>query len=172
MRHLLLLPLVFILSPARADITHTMQNVVSVSTVGASAVINRVGSSLNLQGTNVTPSSGDTSGALGTLDLSDLTSGVPSVEADTTYAVTDSGSAWSVQETLVVGDSIPDLLSGTVTNGVVSALPLFGSSEVTSGGDPGSVSVTLDSTGGGVTLTDMGAGTTAVLQSTITLEID
>jgi len=175
MRHLLLLPLVFLLSPARADITHTMQSVVSVSTVGASTTANRVGTTVSLQGSNVTPTSNSVAGAIGSLDLADagITSGIPTVDHDTTFSVTTAGDSWSVQETYLEGDAQPSLLSGTVTDGVMPALPIFSDVTSISGGDPGSVTMTLASDQAmTVSLADMGAGTTATMQSTISLEID
>ena len=83
----------------------------------------------------------------------------------------NTGDAWSASETFLQGDST-STTAATVTNGV-AALPLLGSYTVVSGGDPGSVAITLDS-GQALTvdLTDMGAGTTATLQSTITLGLD
>jgi len=175
MKHLLLFPLVFFLSPARADITHTMQSVVSVSTLGASTTSNRVGTTVSLQGSNVTPTANSVANAIGSLDLSDaaITDGIPTVDYDTSFAVTTSGDSWSVQETYIEGDAQPALLSGTVTDGVITALPIFSDVTAISGGDPGSVTMSLASDQAmSVSLSDMGAGTTATMQSSITLEID
>ena len=76
-----------------------------------------------------------------------------------------------MSETYLQADSTSTTAS-TVQNGI-AALPLLGSYTVYSGGDPGSVAITLDS-GQALTvnLADMGAGTTATLQSTITLGLD
>ena len=175
MKHLILLPLVFILSPARADITHTMQSVVSVSTLGASTTSNRVGSTVSLQGSNVTPTANTVSGNIGSLDLADaaITNGVPTVDYDTSFAVTTAGDSWSAQETYIEADPVPSLLAGTVTDGVITALPIFGDVTSVSGGDPGSVTMSLASDQAmTVSLENMGAGTTATMQSTISLEID
>ena len=76
-----------------------------------------------------------------------------------------------MSESYIQADSTSTTAS-TVTNGV-AALPLLGKYTVVSGGDPGSVAITMDS-GQALTvnLADMGAGTTATLQSTITLGLD
>ncbi len=160
-------------SPCYADITHSIQSVASVSTLGASATSERLGSSISVAGTNVTPKANTVAGQIGSLDLADagITNGVPTIDYDTSFNVVNTGDAFSASETFLQGDST-STTAATVTNGV-AALPLLGKYTVTSGGDPGSVSITLDS-GQALTvdLTDMGAGTTATLQSTITLGLD
>ena len=171
-----LIPFLFVMSaPVYADITHSIQSVASVSTLGASATSERIGSSISVAGTNVTPKANTVAGQIGSLDLADagITNGVPTVDYDTSFNVVNTGDAFSASETYIEADAIPSLLSATVTNGVVPSLPLLGKNTVTSGGDVGSVAITLDS-GQALTvdLTDMGAGTTATLQSTITLGLD
>ena len=170
-----LLPFIFLVSaPAYADINHSIQNVVSVSTLGASSTSNRIGTTFSASGTNVTPTAGDTANAIGTLDLTDaqITNGVPTIDNTTSYAGTTAGDAWSVSESFIQGDAIPS--SGTtVTNGVVPALPIFGDTTTVSGGDIGTTAMTMDS-GGAMTvnLSATGAGVTAQMSSTIKLEID
>ena len=172
-----LLPFIFLVSaPAYADINHSIQNVVSVSTLGASSTSNRVGTTFSASGTNVTPTAGDTANAIGTLDLTDaqITNGIPTIDNTTSYAVTNSGDAWSVSESYIQGDSIPtSFLATTVTNGVVPALTIFGDTTTVSGGDIGTTAMTMDS-GGAMTvnLSATGAGVTAQMSSTIKLEID
>tara|TARA_Y100001973_G_scaffold89826_1_gene136617 strand:+ start:60 stop:581 length:522 start_codon:yes stop_codon:yes gene_type:complete len=170
----LLIPFALLLAgPCYADITHTLQSVVSVSTVGASTTSNRIGSTISLSGSNVTPTANTVSGNIGSLDLADITNGVAGISYDTSFEVTSEGDSWSVQESYLEADAIPDLLSGDVTDGVISSLPIFGDVVSVSGGDPGSVEMTLDSGQElSVTLTDMGSGTTATMQSTMSLEID
>ena len=174
MKKLLALLLLFSPSVALADISHSIQNVVSVSTLGASSTSNRVGTTFSASGTNVTPTASETAGSIGTLDLTDaqITNGVPTIDSTTTYAVTTAGDAWSVSESFIQGDAIPS--SGTtVTNGVVPALPIFGDTQTISGGDIGTTAMTMDS-GGAMTvnLSATGAGVTAQMSSTIKLEID
>ena len=169
-----LIPFLFVMSaPAYADITHSIQSVASVSTVAASAMSERIGSSISVAGTNVTPKANTVAGQIGSLDLADagITNGVPTVDYDTSFNVVNTGDAFSASETFLQGDST-STTAATVSNGI-AALPLLGSYTVVSGGDPGSVAITLDS-GQALTvnLADMGAGTTATLQSTITLALD
>ena len=161
-------------SAAFADISHSIQNVVSVSTLGASSTANRVGTTFSASGTNVTPTANESAGGIGTLDLTDaqITNGVPTIDSTTTYAVTTAGDAWSVSESFIQGDAIPST-GTTVTAGVVPALPIFGDTTTVSGGDIGTTAMTMDS-GGPMTvnLSDTGAGVTAQMSSTIKLEID
>ena len=171
-----LLPLLLLagMPASYADINHSIQNVVSVSTLGASSTSNRVGTTFSASGTNVTPTAGDTANAIGTLDLTDaqITNGIPTIDNTTSYAVTTAGDAWSVSESYIQGDAIPS--SGTtVTNGVVPALPIFGDTQTVSGGDIGTTAMTMDS-GGAMTvnLSATGAGVTAQMSNTIKLEID
>ena len=169
------LPLILLAFPTAsfADVTHSIQSVASVSTLGASATSERIASSISVAGTNVTPKANTVAGQIGSLDLADagITNGVPTVDYDTSFNVVNTGDAFSASETFLQGDST-STTAATVSNGV-AALPLLGSYTVVSGGDPGSVALTLDS-GQALTvnLADMGAGTTATLQSTITLGLD
>jgi len=171
-----LLPFLFFFTPTAsyADISHSIQNIVSVSTIGASSTSNRVGTTFSASGTNVTPTASETANAIGTLDLTDnqITNGVPTIDSTTTYAVTTAGDAWSVSESYIQGDAIPTA-GTTVTNGVVPALQIFGDTTTVSGGDIGTTAITMDS-GGAMTvnLSDTGAGVTAQMSNTIKLEID
>tara|TARA_R100000353_G_scaffold24052_1_gene20767 strand:- start:423 stop:950 length:528 start_codon:yes stop_codon:yes gene_type:complete len=171
-----LLPFLFFFTPTAsyADISHSIQNIVSVSTIGASSTANRVGTTFSASGTNVTPTASETANAIGTLDLTDnqITNGVPTIDSTTTYAVTTAGDAWSVSESYIQGDAIPTA-GTTVTNGVVPALQIFGDTTTVSGGDIGTTAITMDS-GGAMTvnLSDTGAGVTAQMSNTIKLEID
>jgi len=176
MKKLLALLLLFSPSVALADINHSIQNVVSVSTLGASSTSNRVGTTFSASGTNVTPKANTVTDAIGTLDLTDaaITNGVPTIDYTTSYSVTNNGDAWSVSESYIQGDSIPtSFLATTVTNGVVPALPIFGDTTTVSGGDIGTTAMTMDS-GGAMTvnLSATGPGVTAQMSSTIKLEID
>jgi len=172
-----LIPFLFIVSSPTAvlaDISHSIQNIVSVSTIGASSTANRVGTTFSASGTNVTPTASETANAIGTLDLTDnqITNGVPTIDSTTTYAVTTAGDAWSVSESYIQGDAIPTA-GTTVTNGVTATVPIFGDTTTVSGGDIGTTAMTMDS-GGAMTvnLSATGAGVTAQMSNTIKLEID
>ena len=172
-----LIPFLFLVStPAYADITHSIQSVVSVSTLGASSTATRIGTTFSSSGTNVTPSANASDNAIGTLNLAaagGITDGVPALDYDTSYTVKEAGDAYSVTETYLEGDAIPDFLGVDVTDGVIDALPVFGETLSFSGGDIGDTEMTLNSAGEmEITLTDAGAGVTAQMQNTITLEID
>ena len=171
-----LLPFIFLVSaPAYADITHSIQSVASVSTLGASATSERIGSSIRVGGTNVTTKANTVAGQIGSLDLADagITNGVPTVDYDTSFNVVNTGDAFSASETYIEADAIPSLLSATVTNGVVPSLPLLGKNTVISGGDVGSVAITLDSAQAFTQIpSDKDASPSATLQSTITLGLD
>ena len=174
----LLIPLLLLAAaiPAKADINHSMQNIVSVSTLGASSTAQRIGSAVTFTGTNVTPTANTVSGAIGTLDLADngISHGVPTVSYDTSYAVTNTGDSWAVSESYLQADTIPtSFLGTTVTSGKVPALPIFGNTTTVSGGEIGSTAMTMDS-GGAMTvnLTSAGAGVTAQMSTTISLDID
>tara|TARA_Y100001938_G_scaffold65078_1_gene90446 strand:+ start:646 stop:1155 length:510 start_codon:yes stop_codon:yes gene_type:complete len=163
--------LLLLATPASADITQTLQSVVSVKVDQAYSDTQRIGSSITISGNNVTPASGGTDDALGTLDMSSITAGVPDLEGDTTFSVTNNGDSFSVTETYIEADAIPTVLSTTVTDGVVSSLPILGDTTTYSGGDVGSLDASLDS-GQTMSITAGNAGTTGTMQSSITIEID
>jgi len=171
MKHLLLLPLVFLLSPARADIKSTITSVVSLK-VDPSYVINeRLGTSLTVSGTNVVPTkTGGDAGSIGSLVLSTQTAGVPSV-VDTTFTVSNAAQAFTATESLTVGDSIPTVLSTAVSNGGLANLPILGESTTYAGGSAGSLQGTLTSGLIG-TIGAGNAGSTATIQTSLALEID
>ncbi len=122
--------------PAQADLRHVMTQSAQISVDQAYSSATRGGTTYSSQGTNVTPSVTDggvtTNNRIGGLDMSTITSGVPDI-VDTNYDVTTAGSAYSMTESLTVGDSIPT--SGTtVTNGVVPTLPVMATTITGAGG--------------------------------------
>ena len=96
--------------PAQADLRHVMTQSAQISVDQAYSSATRGGTTYSSQGTNVTPSVTDggvtTNNRIGGLDMSTITSGVPDI-VDTNYDVTTAGSAYSMTESLTVGDSIP-----------------------------------------------------------------
>ena len=158
--------------PARADLRHVMTQSAQISVDQAYSSATRGGTTYSSQGSNVTPSvtaSGTTtSNRIGGLDMSTITSGVPDI-VDTDYDVTTPGSAYSMTESLTVGDSIPS--STTVTNGVVPSLPAMMTTVTGAGGETGSLAATVTSSGQ-ATVTAGDAGTSAILSTKIELEID
>ena len=65
------LPLILLALPTAsfADITHTLQSVASVSTLGASATSERIAAAISVAGTNVAPKANTVAGQIGSLDL-------------------------------------------------------------------------------------------------------
>ena len=158
--------------PAQADLRHVMTQSAQISVDQAYSSATRGGTTYSSQGTNVTPSVTDggvtTNNRIGGLDMSTITSGVPDI-VDTNYDVTTAGSAYSMTESLTVGDSIPS--STTVTNGVVPSLPALMTTITGAGGETGSLAATVTSSGQ-ATVTAGDAGTSAILSTKIELEID
>ena len=154
-RTLLLLAATLAGLPAHADITHKIQSSIQLTVDGAGSVANRVPSSLAVSGSNVTLDTAPTLGA--------LTSGTALGYTPGAFSVTTAGDSFSYSESYIEGDDVPSVLSTTVTSGVVPALPAFGSVTTTSGGIAGSLGGTIDS-GGALSITAGGAGTTAIGQ--------
>ena len=141
--------------PAQADITHRIQSSVQLSVDGAGSVANRVPSSLAVSGSNVTL---DTAPALGS-----FTSGTALGYTPGAFSVTTAGDSFSYSESYIEGDDVPSVLSTTVTSGIVTALPAFGSTTTTSGGVAGNLEGTI-ATDGAISITAGGAGTSAIGQ--------
>ena len=152
---LLALAVSLLAAPAQADITHKIQSSVSLSVDGAGSVAIRQPSSMAVSGSNVTLGTAPT---LGT-----LTSGTALGYTPGDYSITTAGDAFSYSESYTEGDDVPSVLSTTVTAGVVPALPIFGNTTTTSGGVPSNLAGTVDS-GGAITVTAGGPGTTAIGQ--------
>mgnify|MGYP003637339063 CR=1 FL=1 len=145
----------FAASPALADITHAIKSSISLTVDGAASQSIRLGSSMAVQGSNVT---------LGTPPvLGTLSSGTALGYTPGAYSITTAGDSFSYSESYIEGDDVPTVLSTTVTGGVVPALPIFGNNTTTSGGTAGTLAGTL-ATDGALTITAGGAGTTAIGQ--------
>ena len=145
----------FAISPASADITHKIQSSISLTVDGAASQAIRLGSTLAVSGSNVT---------LGTApSLGTLSSGTALGYTPGAYSITTAGDSFSYSESYLEGDDVPAVLSTTVTSGVVPALPIFSNTTTTAGGVAGTLAGTID-TGGALTITAGGAGTTAIGQ--------
>ena len=140
-------------APAQADITHRIQSSVSLSVDGAGSVAARIPSTYSLSGNNVSLDSGGS--------LSALTAGSAVGYTPAALSVVTAGDAFSYTESFIEGDATP--AATTVASGVVSSLPMLGSTTTTSGGVSGSLAGTV-ATDGAITLTGGGAGTTAIGQ--------
>ena len=152
-RTLLVLGVTLLGLPAQADITHKIQSSIQLSVDGAGSVAAKIPSTYSVSGSNITL---DTAGGLGT-----LTAGTAVGYTPASYSVTTAGDAFSYTESFIEGDDTPS--ATTVTSGVVSSLPMLGSTTTTSGGVAGDLDGTIDS-GGALSITAGGAGTTAIGQ--------
>ena len=159
-----LLPLIafFATAPAaHADITHKIQSSIQLTVDGAASQATRIGSSYSVSGSNITL---DTAGGLGALTAG---SAVGYTAAD--YSVTTAGDAFSFSESFTEGDATPSATS--VTSGVVTSIPMLGSTTTTSGGVAGTLAGTIASDGA-MTITAGGAGTTAIGQVILSVTAD
>ena len=152
---LLALAVSLLSAPAHADITHKISSSVSLTVDGAGSVATRIPSSMAVSGSNVT---------LGTVPtLSSHSAGTALGYTPGAFTITSAGDSFSYSESYTEGDNVPSLLSTTVTSGVVPSLPIYGNTTSTSGGVAGTLAGTID-TGGALTITAGGAGTTAIGQ--------
>ena len=168
-----LIPLLLLaFSPAAyCDITQKFTTSAQITVDMPYSVTNKLGTTYSLSGNNITPSvtsgGSTTSGAIGGLNVGSLTDSVPALQTD--KAITSAGSAFSLTESLTVGDATPSAI--TPSSGI-SALPhLGGQTTVGSGGTAGSLGMTSLSSGVH-TCTAGGSGTSCIGQTTVTITID
>ena len=164
--------LLLLAAPAHADMKHSITTSAQIQLDAAYSSASRIGTTYSVTGNNITPSTtvGDTttSGAIGGLTADSLTSGVPAI-VDTDFTVTTAGSAYSMTESLTVGDSIQS--ATTVTGGVVTALPSLGITLTGSGGVSGGTITSLSS-GVHTCSGTMGAGSSCTATSIIETLVD
>ena len=149
----LVLGLSVLAAPVQADMTHKITSSIQLTVDGAGSVATRIPSTYSVSGSNITL---DSAGGLGS-----LTAGSAVGYSPATYSVTTAGDAFSYTESFIEGDATPS--ATTVSSGVVSALPMLGSTTTTSGGVAGSLAGTI-ATDGALSITAGGAGTTAIGQ--------
>ena len=152
-RFALLLILGTLAVPARADIINRISSSVQLTVDGAGSVAARIPSTYAISGNNITL---DTVGGLGALTAGNTVGYTPAA-----YSITTSGDAFSLTESFIEGDATPS--ATTVSSGVVTALPMLGSTTTTSGGVASTLAGTI-ATDGALTITAGGAGTTAIGQ--------
>ena len=145
--------------PVLSDITHSIQNSVSLTVGGATTSSDRIGSSFAISGTGVDVTDGTTAG---TLSAGTITTGVysPGTIAATQNAT--SGESFSFSQSYTQADA---LATSAPTTGDV---PNFSNITSTAGGTAGSLAGTVTSAGV-VTVTAGGANTEAVGQVVSTL---
>ena len=166
-----LIPLLilFIAPSARADLVHRLSTSTQLTVNGAATSSTRVGSTYSVSGSNIKVGSGN-SDVFGGLTAGTATA-APTMKAGT-YDINTVGSAFSFSEGFVQGDAVNAIGSGVdVTAGVVADMPAFGNTTTQSGGVAGTLAGTITS-GGVMTLTAGGAGTTATGQFVSEITVD
>ena len=168
----LLLLLLLVPSAAFADITQKFTTSAQIVVDMPYSVTNKLGTTYSISGNNITPSvtsgGSTTAGQIGGLNIGSLTAGVPAM-VQTDKAVTTSGSAFSLTESVTMGDATP---SAVTPSAGIAALPhLGGQTTVGSGGTAGNLGMTSLSSGVH-TCTAGGSGTSCIGQTTVTITID
>ena len=159
-------------SPVLSDITQKFTTSAQITVDMPYSVTNKLGTTYSISGNNITPSvtsgGSTTSGAIGGLNVSSLTAGVPAL-IQTDRAITTAGSAFSLTEAVTIGDATPSAV--TPSSGIAALPHLSGQTTVGSGGTLGSGAMTSLSSGVH-TCTAGGSGTSCIGQTTVTITID
>ena len=173
MKKLLALLLLFSPSVALADITQKFTTSAQISVDMPYSVTNKLGTTYSISGNNITPSvtsgGSTTSNAIGGLNVSSLTAGVPAI-VQTDKAVTTAGSAFSLTETLTIGDATPSAI--TPSSGIAALPHLGGQTTIGSGGTLGSGAMTSLSSGVHTCSGAFGSGSSCIGSTTVTITID
>ena len=157
----LLIFLLFLAAPARADITHAITTSTQLSVNAAATQAQRIGSSFSAAGSNIDTTDGTTAG---TVSVGTITSGVYS--PGTIAATQDNpGAAFSYSQSYTQADAVP------TSAPAVGAVGNFSNVTSTAAGVAGSLSGTITSQGV-VTITAGGAGTSAIgsVESALTIK--
>ena len=168
-----LLPLLLLATtPAFADIKQEFVTSAQITVDMPFVTTQKVGTTYSLSGNNITPSVtvGDTttSGKIGGLNVGSLSNGVPAmIQTDT--SVTQSGSAFSKTESVIMGDATPSTV--TPSSGIAALPVLGGTTTVASGGTAGNLALTSLSSGVH-TCTAGGSGTSCIGATKVTITID
>ena len=168
-----LLPLLLLATtPAFADIKQEFVTSAQITVDMPFVTTQKVGTTYSLSGNNITPSVtvGDTttSGKIGGLNVGSLSNGVPAmIQTDT--SVTQSGSAFSKTESVIMGDATPSTV--TPSSGIAALPVLGGSTTIGSGGTAGTLALTSLSSGVH-TCTAGGSGTSCIGSTKVTITID
>ena len=169
-----LLPLLLLaVSPAYADITQKFTTSAQISVDMPYSVTNKLGTTYSISGNNITPSvtsgGSTTSGAIGGLNVGSLTAGVPAL-IQTDKAITTAGSAFSLTETVTIGDATPSAV--TPSSGIAALPHLSGQTTVGSGGTLGSGAMTSLSSGVHTCSGAFGSGSSCIGSTTVQITID
>ena len=170
---LALLLLIAPTSPVLSDITQKFTTSAQITVDMPYSVTNKLGTTYSISGNNITPSvtsgGSTTSGAIGGLNLGSLTDGVPAL-IQTDKAITTAGSAFSLTETVTIGDSQPSAI--TPSSGIAALPHLSGQTTVGSGGTLGSGAMTSLSSGVHTCSGAFGSGSSCIGSTTVQITID
>ena len=168
-----LLPLLLLVAtPVYADIKQEFVTSAQITVDMPYSVTNKLGTTYSLSGNNITPSvtsgGSTTSGAIGGLNVSSITAGVPAM-IQTDKAVTTAGSSFSLTEAVTMGDVTPSAI--TPSSGIAAIPHLSGQTTVGSGGTAGILAMTSLSSGVH-SCTAGGSGTSCIGSTTVRITID
>ena len=153
-------------APAQADIVHRISSSVQLSVDAAASNATRIPSVYTVSGANVDTTDGTTSGNIGRLAA--FSAGSAPGFTGTTASVKVAGEDFSFSESYQLGDGTSS--GSTVSSGVISTLPVLGSTVTSAGGVAGSLAGSLDSAHT-MSVTAGGAGTSATAQHVSELTI-
>ena len=160
-------------SPVLSDITQKFTTSAQITVDMPYSVTNKLGTTYSLSGNNITPSvtsgGSTTSGAIGGLNVSSLTAGVPAL-IQTDKAITTAGSAFSLTEAVTIGDATPSAV--TPSSGIAALPHLSGQTTVGSGGTLGSGAMTSLSSGVHTCSGAFGSGSSCIGSTTVQITID
>ena len=165
----------FLITPSAsyADITQKFTTSAQISVDMPYSVTNKLGTTYSISGNNITPSvtsgGSTTSGAIGGLNVGSLTAGVPAL-IQTDKAITTAGSAFSLTETVTIGDATPSAV--TPSSGIAALPHLSGQTTVGSGGTLGSGAMTSLSSGVHTCSGAFGSGSSCIGSTTVQITID
>ena len=157
----LLVLLLLLGSPAKADITHSITTSTQLTVNAAATAAERIGSSFSVSGSNIDTTDGTTAG---TVSAGTITSGVYSPGAIAATQDT-AGAAFSFSHSYTQADAVPTSAPS------VGAVGNFSDVTSTAAGVAGSLAGTITSAGV-ITLTAGGAGTSAIgsMESALTVK--
>ena len=157
----LLVLLLLLGSPAKADITHSITTSTQLTVNAAATAAERIGSSFSVSGSNIDTTDGTTAG---TVSAGTITSGVYSPGAIAATQDT-AGASFSFSQSYTQADAVPTSAPS------VGAVGNFGDVTSTAAGVAGSLAGTITSAGV-ITLTAGGAGTSAIgsMESALTVK--
>ena len=171
-----LLALLLLLAPTSPVLSDIQQKFVTSAQISVDmpfVTTQKLGTTYSISGSNITPSvtsgGSTTSNAIGGLNVGSLTAGVPAL-IQTDKAVTTAGSAFSLTESVTMGDATPSAV--TPSSGIAALPHLSGATTIGSGGTLGSGAMTSLSSGVHTCSGAFGSGSSCIGSTTVTITID